>query len=115
MKFIKESLVIMAALGTVFFTVTETGSLLSKMEKGSSYFQKPFIIYVESVSPADVKACRADENCMDVLEIRDLPTRDDAQMKEEMNLDVIEGQQTFLFRGDDEDGSDDDEGFSQVV
>lgn len=39
-------------------------------------FNKPYMIFLEDITEEDLVACRADEDCLDIMLIDDLPSID---------------------------------------
>jgi len=65
---LKHHIITLAAIVATFaLAILLTPYLINKP------LQKPFVIYLDSMNKADIEWCKADSNCMDILDVYDLP------------------------------------------
>jgi len=62
-------------LFTVSLSIFYFLKAINQVGQGPSILQKPFIIYLDSPSLEDIKFCKQNPNCMDVLDYKTLPNQ----------------------------------------
>lgn len=59
---------------TITLVISVTLNLI--IDKYIRFPNKPYTIVFETVTDADVKKCRSDDNCMDIMQLDELPEVD---------------------------------------
>lgn len=64
-------------MSIVTIILIPAGVFIGYYSAHDTHFNKPYIILFEKVTPQDKLLCEKDENCMDIMDLSILPTRNE--------------------------------------